>query len=424
MSSEALIEQLLAPYQVFGVHLGLERIQALLARLGNPQQRVPMLHVAGTNGKGSVCAYLSAILTAAGYRVGRYTSPHLVSWTERLVLREQPIALTALAALLQQVIAAIDTTEPSQRPTIFEIVTAAAWLYFAEQQVDVAVVEVGLGGRLDATNVCDRPLVSIITSLSLDHCQRLGPTLAHIATEKAGILRPLRPAVIGELPPEAQLIVHQQVQDLHCPTQWVRPATPAAEPGWAQWRDLEYPLRLVGAVQLHNSAVALTAIASLRNQGWSITDAAIVAGMAQVHWPARLQWLTWNERPLLVDGAHNPGSAQVLRDYLDTLPTQSTHWCMGMLATKDHQAILAILLRPGDRLTLVSVPDHQSEPPENLQAIAQSLGFPAESCQCQTDVIAALDTLNSDSRAVLCGSLYLIGHVFAQTQMPLFEFNP
>ncbi|MGB0563407.1 MAG: bifunctional folylpolyglutamate synthase/dihydrofolate synthase [Spirulinaceae cyanobacterium] len=420
MSREAPIEQLLAPYQVFGVHLGLERIRSLLARLGNPHQRVPLIHVAGTNGKGSVCAYLSAILTAAGYRVGRYTSPHLVSWIERLVLREQPIALAELIALLQRVIAAIDPTDPAQRPTVFEIVTAAAWLYFAEQQVDVAVVEVGLGGRLDATNVCDRPLVSIITSLSLDHCQRLGPTLAHIAAEKSGILRPLRPAVIGPLPPEAKLIVNQQLQDLQCPTQWVRPATPAAQPGWAHWQELDYPLPLPGAVQLHNSAVALTAIASLRNQGWSVADAAIISGMAQVRWPGRLQWLTWQERPLLVDGAHNPGSAQVLRDYLDTLPTQSTHWCMGMLATKDHREILKILLRPGDRLTLVPVPGHQSEPPRNLRAIALELGLPPTVCQCQDNALSALDTLMPDYRAVLCGSLYLIGHVLGEVEIPLF----
>ncbi|MFM2433181.1 MAG: hypothetical protein RLZZ511_4395, partial [Cyanobacteriota bacterium] len=173
--TDAEITTWLERFVRFGVNLGLEASQVLLAKLGDPQDRTPIIHVAGTNGKGSVCAYLSAILTAAGYRTGRYTSPHLVSWTERIFLNEQPIPLADLAAVLQQVEAAIDPQQPS--PTQFEVFTAAMWLYFAQQKVDIAVVEVGLGGRLDATNVVDQPLVSIITSISLDHTERLGDTI-------------------------------------------------------------------------------------------------------------------------------------------------------------------------------------------------------------------------------------------------------
>lgn len=164
--SHQQISQQLDKYGRFGVHLGLERIQKLLAALGNPQQRVPIIHVAGTNGKGSVCAYLSSVLTQAGYRVGRYTSPHLVSWCERICVNEQPIAPDILAATLAQVEAAI--ASDTETPTQFEVLTAAAWLFFAQQAVDIAVIEVGLGGRLDATNVVDAPLVSVIT-LSLIH---------------------------------------------------------------------------------------------------------------------------------------------------------------------------------------------------------------------------------------------------------------
>src|SRR6476646_9084330 len=201
---ELNVDALLNRFGHFGVHLGLERIQRLLAELGNPHQQVPIIHVAGSNGKGSTCAYLSAVLTEAGYRVGRYTSPHLVDWCERICLNEQPIAPEVLAQVLQQVEAAIAPDQPS--PTQFEVITAAMWLYFAQQQVDIAVVEVGLGGRLDATNVCDRPLVSVITSISREHWQRLGPTIADIAGEKAGILKPNCPAVVGPLPPEAQAV--------------------------------------------------------------------------------------------------------------------------------------------------------------------------------------------------------------------------
>ena len=203
------INSLLQPFQHFGVHLGLERIVKLLANLGNPHHQVPIIHVAGTNGKGSVCAYLSSILTEAGYRTGRYTSPHLVDWTERICLNEQPISSEQLCQVLLQVQAAIDPEEES--PTQFEVITAAAWLYFAQQQVDVAVIEVGLGGRLDSTNVCSQPLVTIITSISLDHVETLGPTIADIAREKAGILKSGCPAVIGPLPPDAEQVVRSAV---------------------------------------------------------------------------------------------------------------------------------------------------------------------------------------------------------------------
>ena len=189
------IDKILGKFGRFGVDLGLERIEQLLADLGNPHQQVPIIHVAGTNGKGSVCAYLSNVLTQAGYQVGRYTSPHLISWSERICINGQPIPIEALRSLLLDIQAVI-RPEPDT-PTQFEVVTAAAWLYFAQSQVDVAVMEVGLGGRLDATNVCDRPLVSIITSISRDHWQRLGPTLADIAREKAGILKPNCPAIVG-----------------------------------------------------------------------------------------------------------------------------------------------------------------------------------------------------------------------------------
>ena len=216
------IDAILNSFQHFGVHLGLERIKQLLSNLGNPHHQVPVIHVAGTNGKGSVCAYLSSVLTQAGYRVGRYTSPHLVDWTERICLNEQPISAEALQQLLVQVQDAIRPQE--ETPTQFEVITAAAWLYFAQSRVDVAVVEVGLGGRLDATNVSDRPLITIITSISREHWQQLGPTLADIAREKAGILKPGCPAVVGQLPPAAEAVVRSRITELGCPAIWPQPA--------------------------------------------------------------------------------------------------------------------------------------------------------------------------------------------------------
>jgi len=443
------IDALLNQFKHFGVNLGLERIQRLLGALGNPHERVPIVHVTGSNGKGSVCAYLSAMLTEAGYRVGRYTSPHLVDWCERICLNEKAIAPTDLESLVQQVIAAIQPDAPS--PTQFEVVTAAAWLYFAQQNVDIAVIEVGLGGRLDATNVCDRPLVTIITSLSLEHQQRLGPTLADIASEKAGILKPGCPAVIGQLPAEAASVVHRRLSALGCMAVYPQPALDRGN-GWAEYRGMEeypidldqsdlerlqaigaepdeiiassevqiiYRLPLQGAFQRQNSAMAIAAMLILRSQGWKISDEAITGGIAKTQWAGRLQWFTWHGQQILIDGAHNPASAVVLRQFVDELPPCPIHWVMGMLSTKDHADVFRAILRKGDRLYLVPVPDAHTADPQVLATLAQSICPDLATCQTYPDVFAALDASSSDAGCaefapltILCGSLYLIGYFF------------
>jgi dihydrofolate synthase/folylpolyglutamate synthase len=423
------IDSLLKPYQRFGVHLGLERIRKLLANLGNPQQQVPMIHVAGTNGKGSVCAYLSSVLTAAGYRVGRYTSPHLVNWTERICLNEQPIAADTLQQILEQVQQAIHPG--AETPTQFEVITAAAWLYFAQSKVDIAVIEVGLGGRLDATNVCDRPLVTVITSISREHWQQLGPTVADIAREKAGILKLGCPAVVGQLPAAAETVVRSRIIELGCPSIWVEPSRQVA-PGWAVFEQgdkgelpipnssfifhpFKYPLPLLGEMQLMNSAIAIATLQILQQQGWEISVEAIANGMANTEWAGRLQWITWNNHKLLIDGAHNPAAAQALRQYVDTLEVKSINWVMGMLSTKDHAEIFHALLRRGDRVYLVPVPDHSSADPIALATLAQEC--PLAACHTYTDLFAGLEAaVRSPERlTVLCGSLYLVGH-FLQTK--------
>ncbi|MGF1568181.1 MAG: bifunctional folylpolyglutamate synthase/dihydrofolate synthase [Nodosilinea sp.] len=416
----------------FGVNLGLERMVRLLQAMGNPQQRVPIIHVAGTNGKGSVCAYLASVLTQAGYRVGRYTSPHLVTWAERITINEVPISAEILLQRLQQALSQLDPARPS--PTQFEVITAAAWLHFAETAVDVAVMEVGLGGRLDATNVVEAPLVSIITSLSRDHWQVLGSTLGEIAGEKAGILKPGRPAVIGPLPPAAETVVKARLTDLSCPAVWPTPAV-ATDTGWACYGEgnetLTYPLPFPGEHQLSNSAVAIAALYRLREQGWDIPAAAIVHGMAQAKWPGRLQWVTWPDaagqpQPLLIDGAHNPAAAEALRSYVDTwLRANKTTadrcppvlWLMGMLSTKDHREIFAALLRPGDYLHLVPVPGHASAPPGDLAAIAQAVCPELVQCQPHASLTEGLGAIAAVPvpLKVLCGSLYLVGDFFAQT---------
>ncbi|MBE9165753.1 folylpolyglutamate synthase/dihydrofolate synthase family protein [Tychonema sp. LEGE 06208] len=413
---------ILQSYQHFGVHLGLERIQQLLQKLDNPHQKVPIIHIAGTNGKGSVCAYLSSVLAEAGYRVGRYTSPHLIDWTERICINQKPISTIALQQCLEQVVSAAEGN--TENPTQFEIITAAAWLYFAEQKADIAVIETGLGGRLDATNVCETPLVSVITSISLDHWQILGPTVADIAGEKAGIIKSKCPVVVGELPESARIVVEKRIQELDCPAIWVKPAVDLGE-GFAEYQlsqnsvKIKYQLPLLGQIQLMNSAIALATLHTLQNLGWQISPTAIADGIAKTQWPGRLQQTTWKNQKILIDGAHNPAAAIALREYVDNLTSSASpiNWVIGILATKDCDDILQALLKKGDRLYLVPVPDQNSSSPAELAAIAQIICPELTVCQAFPDLTTALDAaVAGDNLTVLCGSLYLVGYFLQQQQ--------
>lgn len=408
--SDAQPDAILKRFTQFGVELGLERIERLLNDLDNPQRQVPIIHVAGSNGKGSTCAFLSSVLTAAGYRVGRYTSPHLVSWCERISLNGQDISSSELHHLLLKVVAAINPDYSS--PTQFEVITAVAWLYFAQQQVDVAVVEVGLGGRLDATNVCDRPLISVITSLSREHWQRLGYTLAEISYEKAGILKPSCPAVIAPQPAEAEAVLKARLAALDCPVTWVDPEV-----------SRSYSLSLPGEHQFINAALAIATFHILQKKGWKISEDHIIQGLATTEWKGRLQWTQWRNHNLLIDGAHNPAGAKMLRCYVDSQgddqATRSIHWVIGMMANKDHKDVFQELLRTGDRLYLVPVPEHLPTDMDELAQVAQMVCPGLSHCAVYTDVIEGLEaafganSVGQNSTTVLCGSLYLIGHFFS-----------
>ncbi|MFL0647106.1 folylpolyglutamate synthase/dihydrofolate synthase family protein [Cylindrospermopsis raciborskii UAM/DH-BiRr] len=434
------MDSLLQPFKHFGVNLGLTRIVKLLETLNSPHRQVPIIHVAGTNGKGSVCAYLSSILTESGYKTGRYTSPHLIDWNERICINEKPIASEELTKLIERVKAVINSNE--EQPTQFEIITAASWLYFAQEKVDIAVVEVGLGGRLDATNVCDQPLVTVITSISRDHWQQLGSSISDIAREKAGIIKAGCPVVIGKLPEDAKKAVICRGVELESPIMVVSPAREIS-PGWAEYQTVEpgghikaikYPLPLKGEIQLTNSALALASLGMLQKQGWEISGQAIIKGMEKTKWPGRMQWFNWKNHQLLIDGAHNPESAEVLRNYVDSIGDRNKNitWVMGMLTTKDHKDIFRELLKTKDRLYLVPVPGSDYANLDYLKALALETCPDLDFCAIYEDIFLALNaafgllktkdntnnnrnnSTNINGPVVLCGSLYLIGHFFSQ----------
>ena len=329
-----------------GSRPGLSRVRELLHRLGDPQDGLQFVHIAGTNGKGSTAAMLASILRAAGYTTGLFTSPYLERFAERMQVNGAPVPDAEFAAVcqtLQPCIAAMD--DP---PTEFELVTAAAMLWFRRRGCDVVVLEVGLGGRLDATNVISAPACAVITNIGLDHTEILGGTLAQIAREKAGILKPGTCAVSYPQAQEVRSVLREICAQRGIPLTEVDvsaivPLTDSVDGQTFTYRGAEYALPLLGAHQLRNAAVALETVAALRARGWRIPDATVHAGLAQVRWPARFELL--RRAPWFVlDGGHNPQCAQTVADNLARyFPGRRITLLVGVLADKDYPAMFAAL---------------------------------------------------------------------------------
>lgn len=406
-----------------GDHLGLDRIGAMLDRLGRPQDDLPpVLHVAGTNGKGSSVALLRAALEAAGHTVHAFTSPHLVRFNERIRVAGRLVDDAALEALLAEVLDISGDIEPS----FFEVATAAALLAFARTPADAAILEVGLGGRLDATNVIDRPLVTAITSLALDHQQFLGTNLAGIAAEKAGIARPGVPLVTQLYPPAVRGRIAKIAHRVGAPVIARGGAWDAAvSRGRLRYRDaqgeLGLPLpRLAGRHQALNAALA---VAMLRHQDvLAVPASALAAAMGWADWPARLQKLApgplTGEREMWLDGGHNPSAARQIaafarRRFADAVPL---HLVFASLATKDPAAMLKAFAGVVGAVHAVPIPGHACFAPEELAEIAAAAGFAA---QAHDDVGEALAAIPPGARVLIFGSLYLAGEVLAANrQLP------
>ena len=304
--------------QKFGIKFGLSSTARLMDGLGNPQQHCRFLHIAGTNGKGSVAAMLSAILTLAGYNVGFYSSPHLISFGERFRLKDQDIGDAEVLSLVNQVKRVVD---PNELPTFFEFVTAMALLYYAQKKADPVILETGMGGKLDATNIV-QPLLSIITNIAMDHREYLGNSIKAIAAEKAGIIKPGVPVITFVRQPSALVPIQAAATALKSPVYYGGQDFDSHRQGQGQfrYRGLKKELKglktnLIGRHQYRNAAVALAALEILQEKGWDISEEVIRQGLQQVRWPGRLEVI--NERPLLVlDGAHNPAAATTLAQAL------------------------------------------------------------------------------------------------------------
>ncbi|NYZ13400.1 bifunctional folylpolyglutamate synthase/dihydrofolate synthase [Azospirillum sp. RWY-5-1] len=408
------------------IDLSLERLERLLAALDHPERRLPpVVHVAGTNGKGSTVAFLRAMLEAAGHRVHAYTSPHLVRFHERIRLAGRLIGDDALTALLEEVEAAND----GGPITFFEVTTAAAFLAFSRNPADVLLLEVGLGGRLDATNVIDRPAVTAITRISYDHRQFLGDTLEAIAGEKAGILKPGVPAVFA---PQPDSVVTRLFRDraaaLGAPVvDWrVEPLPDGGFRFEGPGRGLDLPApALPGAHQFVNAGVAIACLGAL---SMTVPDDAVRRGMATVEWPARLQRLTRGplaERlppgwELWLDGGHNDSAGEVLAAQAAAwtrADAKPLHAVYGMLSSKQPEEFLAPLAPHIGRLRAVHIPSEEASlDAAAAAAAARAVGI-ADAVAVRS-VAAALDAIleagGPPARVLVCGSLYLAGSVLAE----------
>lgn len=429
---DAILERLSALHPK-RIDLSLDRVHRLLAALGHPEARLPpVIHVAGTNGKGSTIAFLRAMLEAAGLSVHVYTSPHLVRFNERVRLSGALVSDAALMEALERASAANDGAPI----TLFEITTAAAFLLFAETPADVLLLEVGLGGRLDATNVVETPAASVITPISIDHVEFLGTSLEAIAAEKAGIVKRSVPVVVGEQPLEALGMIERAAARARAPVfacgqQW----TVHEEAGRLVYADddglLDLPRpRLVGAHQIANAGLAVAALRAVNR--FKVPVSALEAGIRGAEWPARMQRLPAGAllghapegAELWLDGGHNAGGGAVVAAALAELEERYPRPLVlvaGMLCTKDVAGFLSHFVGLAREVIAVPLPGSEAGlPPEDLAAAAAGLGFSASVAR---DVEAALDGLTAyplspPPRVLICGSLYLAGAVLGRNGTP------
>jgi dihydrofolate synthase/folylpolyglutamate synthase len=407
---------------VFGIQPGLGRIEELLRRLGEPQRDYKTIHVTGTNGKGSVTAMITQVLDQAGIATGRFTSPHLEEYTERISTCGRDISKAGFAVVISQVAAAVTAmmADGFEQPTEFELLTAAAFLYFSEQHVEYAVIEVGLGGLLDSTNVIV-PVLSVITNVALDHMKYCGNTVEEIAVHKAGILKQGIPAVTAAIEP-ALAVIKQRAAELSCPLAvggedfTLAGRCLLGTPG-QQFTvrrkghpDLTVTIPLLGRHQAANGAVAVMALTCLAEREQRLTDDLICHGLARVSWPGRFQVLQVSGVDVVIDGAHNPAGIHTFcQTYGEVFGQRQRVFLFSVLADKDYTHMVQELFRPDDYVICAPAPSPRTSDPKEMAAILPCRAAWADSIAAGLDKAFAAVT----DGQVLCiaGSLYIQGDV-------------
>ena len=394
--------QFLYSLRLFGAKFGLENTFKLAARAGNPQNQLRFIHVAGTNGKGSTCAMLESIYRAAGLRVGLFTSPHLVSFRERIQVNRELISKNEVIRLVEALQPMLKEFHNDHHPTFFEVVTVMALKFFAEQKCDLVIWETGLGGRLDATNIVT-PLASVITNIAFDHQQWLGDTLAKIAAEKAGIIKPSVPVITAADEPEALTMIEKTAREKNAPLIKVAQASRLhAAAGTAA-------LPLPGDHQRLNAALALAVVETLQSK-IPANDSAIRTGLETVNWPGRLQLVqTQSGQNILLDGAHNVAGAKALLSALgENYPTARRTLILGVLQDKDWPQICRVLAPLAARIFTVPVASERTAGARELAAACR-VANPAVKIAACDSLRMALDQAANDRFVVVTGSLYLVG---------------
>lgn len=396
---------------------GLERIRTLLHALGDPQKELKFVHVAGTNGKGSVCAYLASVLRCAGYRVGLCTSPFLEDFRERIQVDGELIPPEVLGELTELARPAAEAME--DHPTEFELITAVAMLYFRRCRCDIVVLEVGLGGALDASNVIDVPEAAVITAMGMDHAAILGPTLGDIAAAKAGIIKPGGAVVSFGGCPEADAVIRERCREQGAQLTEVDFSRLRVVGTGLDGTDLEFApygalhVPLVGLYQAKNAAVAVTTVEVLEKRGWEISRRALEQGLASVCWPGRLEVVRRAGPVILRDGAHNAhGMAATVESLRALFPGKKLTILMGVMADKDVEDMLKLLAPIAGQVFTVRPESPRAMPAEELAALVNRYGVPAVPCAgVAAGLQAAAEAAGADGAVCTLGSLYLVGEV-------------
>ena len=410
--------------------LGLDRTKALLAALGHPERSLKFVHVAGSNGKGSTCAMLASVLHAAGYRTGLYISPYIEAFGERIQIDGEYIPGSRLAEITERVMAIADGME--DHPSQFELVTAIALQYYVEEQCDIVVLEVGMGGALDSTNAIDAPEVAVITNIGLEHTEYLGSTLEEIAATKAGIIKTGCRAVCYDGAPEVTETIRRICAERAVPlviadAGKVRLIETNLDGQRFEWEGDEYRLPLLGPHQLHNAAVVLEVIRSLREKGWKISAGQLREGLAATVWPARFEVLS-RDPVFILDGGHNTQCAEALADCIETyLPGRRITFLLGVLADKDYDSIVGLMMPYAREFICLTPLSPRALSAESLAEHIRAKGGRAEAVPSIRDGILLAEGRAKDAAAqegtepaiIAFGSLYLAGAVRTEFRMLL-----